>query len=92
MLPCGWAQEIYNEDMENPDFQTDPAKNYPRDKPNEANMAICASQITARFNCFAATLEQPFIDTESEFKDLLLNLSEVLILIISYLLYAVKFV
>jgi murein tripeptide amidase MpaA len=51
----------------NPDFQTDPAKNYPRDGPGEANMSICASQITARFNCFAGTLEQPFIDTEAEF-------------------------
>ena len=51
----------------NPDFQTDPEKNYPRDGPGEANMAICASQVTARFNCFASTLEQPFIDTEAEY-------------------------
>ena len=51
----------------NPDFQIDPEKNYPRDGPGEANMSICASQVTARFACFAATLEQPFIDTEAEY-------------------------
>ncbi len=51
----------------NPDFQTDPAKNYDRDEPGKANLSICASQITVMFDCFAGTLEQPFIDTESEF-------------------------
>ena len=35
--------------------------------PGQANAAICAAQITQRFNCFAATLEQPFKDTAAEF-------------------------
>ena len=53
--------------LHNPDFQTDPKKNYERDKPGTANSAICAALITERFQCFAATLEQPFCDTVSEF-------------------------
>ena len=53
--------------LTNPDFQNDPKKNYERDAPGQANAAICAAQITQRFNCFAATLEQPFKDTAAEF-------------------------
>lgn len=49
----------------NPDFQN--SKGYPPDAPGSANLAICGSQITARFNCFASTLEQPFKDTADEF-------------------------
>ena len=51
----------------NPDFQNDPTKNYERDAPGKANVAICAAQVTTRFSCFAGTLEQPFKDTSSEF-------------------------
>ena len=49
----------------NPDFQT--AKGYGTKKPGTQNSSICSSQITQRFNCFAATLEQPFKDTVDEF-------------------------
>ena len=51
----------------NPDFQNDPSKNYERDAPGKANVAICAAQVTTRFSCFAGTLEQPFKDTSAEY-------------------------
>ena len=52
----------------NADFQMDPSKNYEeKDLPGQANPAICGAQITQRYGVFAATLEQPFKDTASEF-------------------------
>jgi murein tripeptide amidase MpaA len=49
----------------NPDFQTE--KDYGTKKPGTQNMSICSAHVTNRFNCFAATLEQPFKDTIDEF-------------------------
>eukprot|EP00294_Goniomonas_avonlea_P008452 CAMPEP_0114549984 /NCGR_PEP_ID=MMETSP0114-20121206/5822_1 /TAXON_ID=31324 /ORGANISM="Goniomonas sp, Strain m" /LENGTH=420 /DNA_ID=CAMNT_0001734709 /DNA_START=22 /DNA_END=1284 /DNA_ORIENTATION=+ len=49
----------------NPDFQLQ--KGYDQDAPGTANLAICSAQITHRFGCFAATLEQPFKDTADEY-------------------------
>ena len=49
----------------NPDFQTD--KDYGTKAPGTQNFSICSAQITQRFQCFAATLEQPFKDTADEY-------------------------
>jgi murein tripeptide amidase MpaA len=45
----------------NPDFQV--AHGYGLNKPGQANMTICTNQIAQRFDCLAATIEQPFKDT-----------------------------
>ena len=45
----------------NPDFQV--TYGYDLDKPGTANMTMCTNQIAQRFDCLAATLEQPFKDT-----------------------------
>ena len=42
------------------DFQR--GKGYGSDAPGQANLAICADQITNRFDCLAVTLEMPFKD------------------------------
>ena len=49
----------------NPDFQT--AKGYPPKPKGQANLSICSAQVTFKYNCFAATLEQPFKDCADEF-------------------------
>ena len=49
----------------NPDFQTN--KDYGTKAPGTQNFSICSAQITQRFQCFAATLEQPFKDTADEY-------------------------
>ena len=49
----------------NPDFQTE--KDYGKKKPGTRNVTICSAQITVRFGCFAATLEQPFKDCTDEY-------------------------
>jgi murein tripeptide amidase MpaA len=45
----------------NPDFQT--TFGYELDSPGAANMTMCTNQIAQRFDCLAATIEQPFKDT-----------------------------
>lgn len=52
----------------NPDFQTE--KDYGTKKPGTRNVTICSAQITVQFDCFAATLEQPFKDTIDQFPQL----------------------
>ena len=43
-----------------PDFQI--GHGYDNDEAGQANLAICADQISHRFGCVAVTLEQPFKD------------------------------
>ena len=45
----------------NPDFQV--THGYEMDQPGTANMTMCTNQIAQRFDCLAATIEQPFKDT-----------------------------
>ena len=44
----------------NPDFQT--TYGYPITAPGKANMTMCTNQVAERFDCLAATIEQPFKD------------------------------
>lgn len=46
----------------NPDFQD--THNYGKDKPGEANLAVCSNAIYYRFKCPSFTLEMPFKDND----------------------------
>jgi len=47
--------------LANPDFQV--THGYDLDKPGQANMTMCTNQVAQRYDCLAATIEQPFKDT-----------------------------
>jgi murein tripeptide amidase MpaA len=46
-----------------PDFQKE--KGYPKSKPGQANLEICAKQIGQRFDCLSLTVEMPFKDNKT---------------------------
>jgi murein tripeptide amidase MpaA len=46
-----------------PDFQNE--RTYPKSKPGDANLEICAKQIGQRFNCLSLTVEMPFKDNKT---------------------------
>lgn len=73
-IACAEGTPSWNQDLQklsyafgdklmaiNPDFQR--TYGYEKDKPGEANLAVCSDYITETFKCPGITLEMPFKDT-----------------------------